>query len=215
MKRYLFLLTSMAASFLLLFGIAEAMHVPLLTNPMPWLRSAGVVAGVIGVGLLVADVVLPVPSSVIMIAHGALFGLWIGALLSLVGSVGASLTGFAIGRAGRDAVRRFVSDAEYDRAAAILDKWGIFALIATRPVPILAETVAILAGASPTGWLQMTIASVVGILPAALAYAAAGAMSRRPVDAIWVFLAVMALAFVTWSIGRSGGAGTAESTTSR
>ncbi|HEV7920513.1 MAG TPA: VTT domain-containing protein [Thermoanaerobaculia bacterium] len=215
MKRYLFLLTSMAASFLLLFGIAEALHVPLLTNPMPWLKSAGIVAGAVGVGLLIADVVLPVPSSVIMIAHGALFGLWIGALLSLLGSVGASLTGFAIGRAGRDSVRRFVSDAEYARAAAILERWGIFALIATRPVPILAETVAILAGASPTGWWQMTIASVVGILPAALAYAAAGAMSRRPIDAIWVFLAVMALAFVTWTIGRSGGAGTAESTTSR
>ncbi|MBV9495079.1 MAG: TVP38/TMEM64 family protein [Acidobacteria bacterium] len=215
MKRYAFLMTSMAASFLLLFGIAEAMHWPLLTDPMPWLRSAGIVAGVIGVGLLIADVVLPVPSSVIMIAHGALFGIWIGALLSLVGSVGASLTGFALGRAGRDSVRRFVSEAEYARAAAILEKWGILALIVTRPVPILAETLAIMAGASPTGWLQMTIASVVGILPAALAYAAAGAMSRRPVDALWVFLAVMALAFVMWSIGRSGTAKTTASTTSR
>ncbi len=38
------------------------------------MRASGVVAALVGVGLLVADVVLPVPSSVVMLAHGALFG---------------------------------------------------------------------------------------------------------------------------------------------
>ena len=67
----------MAGIFLACFGIAEALGVPLLTDPMPALKAAGPLAGVIGVALLIADVVLPVPSSLVMIAHGALFGVWI------------------------------------------------------------------------------------------------------------------------------------------
>src|ERR1044071_237326 len=107
MRRYLWLTLGMAGLFLACFGIAEGLGVPLLTDPMPALRAAGPLAAVIGVSLLVADVVLPVPSSVIMIAHGALFGIWTGSLLSLAGSTGCSLAGFAIGRAGRETVRRF------------------------------------------------------------------------------------------------------------
>src|SRR5258706_5947123 len=106
MRRYLWITLALAGTFLAGFVIAEALGVPLLTDPMPTVRAAGPLAGVIGVGLLIADVVLPVPSSVIMIAHGALFGVWIGSILSLVGSVGCSLAGFAIGRAGRGEGRR-------------------------------------------------------------------------------------------------------------
>src|SRR3954468_1108695 len=90
MRRYLWISLALAGTFLAGFGIAEALGIPLLTDPMPALRAAGPLAGAIGVGLLIADVVLPVPSSVIMIAHGALFGVWIGSILSLVGSVGCS-----------------------------------------------------------------------------------------------------------------------------
>ncbi len=50
-----------------------------------WLyMDASLAADALGVGLLVADIVLPVPSSVVMVAHGALFGLRLGAVLSMV-----------------------------------------------------------------------------------------------------------------------------------
>jgi uncharacterized membrane protein YdjX (TVP38/TMEM64 family) len=90
----------MIASFLLLFIVVETMGVPLLTDPTPWMGRGGVLAASLGVGLLVADVLLPVPSSLVMVAHGALFGVALGTLLSLTGSVGAALFGFAIGRRG-------------------------------------------------------------------------------------------------------------------
>jgi hypothetical protein len=44
-----------------LFLAVEALGVPLLTNPAPWLGRGGALAALVGVGLLVADVVLPVP----------------------------------------------------------------------------------------------------------------------------------------------------------
>jgi uncharacterized membrane protein YdjX (TVP38/TMEM64 family) len=193
----------MAGIFLACFGIAEALGVPLLTDPMPALKAAGPLAGVIGVALLIADVVLPVPSSLVMIAHGALFGVWIGTLLSMIGSVGCSLAGFAMGRAGRDTVRRFVTDAEYARASRLLDRWGMAGIVATRPVPILAEVMSIIAGTTPAmSWWQITISSIAGCLPPAIAYAIAGHLATKTIGAIWVFSALMLMSATMWWFDR-------------
>ncbi len=54
-------------------ALAEAFHVTLLVDPVDSIGARGLAAWV-GVGLLVADIVLPVPSSVVMLAHGALLG---------------------------------------------------------------------------------------------------------------------------------------------
>ena len=203
MSRYLWITLALAGTFLAGFGIAEALGVPLLTDPMPALRAAGPLAGAIGVGLLIADVVLPVPSSVIMIAHGALFGIWIGSLLSLVGSVGCSLAGFAIGRAGRATVRRFVTDAEYARASRLLERWGTVGIVATRPVPILAEVMSIIAGTTPSlSWWQITVASIAGSLPPAVAYAVAGHFATKTIGAIWLFSAFMLMSAAMWWFDR-------------
>ena len=197
MRRYLTLTLGLCAFFLITFGIVTAMNVPLLTNP-------GSLPAAAGVALLIADVVLPVPSSLIMFAFGAAYGFWIGVGLSMAGCVGASLAGFALGRGGREVVRRFVRDDEYDRASALLDRWGTLALIATRPVPILAETVAILAGASRTSWTRMTATAILGSIVPAILYAWAGSAARKPVDGILIFLLVLAFSGVLWWIGKAG-----------
>lgn len=59
MKRYWLLTGLMMVLFLVLFGIAEWLHVPILTDPGPLLSKAGWVAAAGGVVLLVADVLLP------------------------------------------------------------------------------------------------------------------------------------------------------------
>ena len=86
----------LAGTSLLLFALVEAAGVPLLTDPLPTLRAAGALAAVLGVALLVADVAVPVPASLVMLANGALFGLLPGAALSLLGGVGATVVGFAV-----------------------------------------------------------------------------------------------------------------------
>jgi uncharacterized membrane protein YdjX (TVP38/TMEM64 family) len=202
-RRYVYIALALAGLFLACFGIAEAFGVPLLTDPMPALRKAGPLAAVIGVSLLIADVVLPVPSSVIMLAHGALFGVVTGSILSLVGSVGCALAGFAIGRAGREKVRHYVSDAEYARVSRILDRWGMAGIVATRPVPILAEVMAIIAGTTPAmSWWQITVASIAGSLPPAIAYAVAGHLATTTVGMIWVFSALMLMSAAMWWFDR-------------
>lgn len=202
MRRYLTLAAAITTTFLALFAAVAWLGVPLLEDPRPLLDSVGGTAAVVGVGLLVADVALPVASSLVMVAHGAVFGVVVGALLSLVGSVGAALLGFGIGRRGGPLLRRLVPAAERERADVLLDRWGVLAIVATRPVPILAETVAILAGASRMRWSQAAVAAVAGSFPAAVLYALAGDVAASFGNAVTVFAVVVAVAAAFWLAGR-------------
>jgi uncharacterized membrane protein YdjX (TVP38/TMEM64 family) len=200
MKRYLFIMAMMIAVFLALFIVVEALGVPLLADPTPWLNHGGVFAACLGVGLLIADVLLPVPSSLVMVAHGALFGVALGTLLSLLGSVGAALFGFALGRRGGRLLDRVVTPEERARADNLLARWGALAVIVTRPIPLLAETVAIMAGASSLGWRTVTIASLAGSLPPALLYALTGAAVANFQSTALMFGVVLLIAGFFWFV---------------
>jgi len=201
MKRYLLTVVALIACFTILFVIVEALGVPLLSDPTPWMRHGGVVAACVGVGLLIADVVLPVPSSIVMVAHGALFGVLWGTVLSLIGSAGAAVFGFAIGRRGGRLLERVVTPAERARASAILERWGTLAIIVTRPVPLLAETVAIMAGASSMSWRALVVASIAGSLPPALLYALTGAAVANLQSTALMFAVVLLVAGLFWLVG--------------
>lgn len=202
MKHYLLVVVAMLAFFLLLFLAVETVGVPLLTDPAPSMRHGGVLAAALGVGLLVADVLLPVPSSLVMVAHGAIFGVVWGTLLSLLGGMGAALFGFAIGRRGGKVIERLVTPEERARANRMLARWGSLAVVVTRPVPLLAEMVAIMTGASPLGWSRMMLASFAGSLPPALLYALTGAAYPNFQSGTLMFGAVLLVAATFFLIGR-------------
>ncbi len=193
----------MVAFFLLLFGVVEAFGVPVLTAPGPWLDSGGTSAALVGLGLLWIDVLLPVPSSLVMVSNGALFGVVGGTALSLLGGLGAGLFAFYLGRRGGRLFDRLVPAAERAKADSLLARYGSVAIIATRPVPLLAETVGILAGASkPMSWGQVALATVVGNVPPALAYALTGASAVNLEDSFLVFGAVLLVAGIFFFASR-------------
>jgi uncharacterized membrane protein YdjX (TVP38/TMEM64 family) len=188
--------------FLALFLLVEAFDITLLKEPSFSLEHAGVLVGFAGVCSLVADVALPVPSSLVMIAHGALFGVAIGTLLSLVGSTGAALAGFAIGRRSDPLLARLVPVEELVLANRLLIRWGMLAIVVTRPVPLLAETTAIMVGTSRLGWGRATLAALAGSLPGALLYALTGAGAARFQNGALVFGLVLLVASSFWLVGR-------------
>jgi len=202
-KRYWLLTGFMLAFFLAAFGAMSALDVRFLEDPADWMAGrGGLPAASAGVGLLIADVFLPVPSSLVMIAHGALFGVVLGTGLSLLGSLGATLFGFAVGRRGGGLLARLVTPKEKKKADALLARWGALAILITRPIPLLAETVSILAGASPMGWGRMTAAALAGSAPAALLYALTGATARSLANGLLMFGAVILMAGIFWRVGK-------------
>lgn len=207
MLRWWTLAAAIALALLLMFFAASAAGFAILENPAPLQQDGGVVAAVAGFLLLVGDVFLPIPASLVMIVNGALFGIAGGAALSLAGSVAATLTGFALGRAGTPAIRRLVTPIEHERASALLARWGLVAVAVTRPIPILAETVAILAGSSTLGWRRTTIAATAGSIVPALAYAWAGAHAASTGDQVLIFAGVLGVTGVLWLVSRRFGGG--------
>ena len=193
----------LAAFFLGLFALAEAFELPLLIDPEPWLSpSHRLLAATVGVGLLVGDVVLPVPSSLVMIGHGAIFGAFWGTLISLGGSLGGAAVAFGLGRLGGPILARVAGETQRRRAMALLDRWGDLAVVLSRPVPILAETLAILAGTSPMTWPRFLLAALTGALPASLIYALAGAYAVHSTSFVLIFFAVLVLTGIFWWVGR-------------
>jgi uncharacterized membrane protein YdjX (TVP38/TMEM64 family) len=202
-RHYLIAVAVVPATFLSLFLIGEAIGIPLLEDPTPWLQQAGWFAAAIGVSLLVLDVVLPVPSNIVMIAHGALFGIVVGTLLSLLGSMLASVAAFWIGRRGGRLLAQTVPADERIRADAILARWGIVAIIVSRPLPLLAETILVLAGTSLVGWRTAMFAALIGSVPLCLFYAWAGATSIGFEGGFVVFgLTIVLAAIIGLSIRR-------------
>jgi uncharacterized membrane protein YdjX (TVP38/TMEM64 family) len=137
------------------------------------------------------------------VAHGALFGVVGGTLLSLVGSTGATLFGFWLGRRGGGLLERLVSPEERERADNMLKRWGMLAIIVTRPVPLLAETIAIMAGTSSMGWGSMALAALLGSWPPAVLYALTGASVVKFQNTALVFVFVLLVAGFFWMFGRT------------
>jgi uncharacterized membrane protein YdjX (TVP38/TMEM64 family) len=200
MKRYTVMVSAISAFFLVSFLLVEVMDVPLIKDPSPRLGSGSTLTALLGTGLLVADVVLPVPSSAVMVAHGALFGVVGGTLLSVGGCTGAALVGFSIGRRSGPLLARLVPPEERARADHILGRWGGLAIAVTRPVPLLAETVAIMAGTSPLGWRWAALAALVGSMPPALLYALSGATAAALTSGVLVFCLALLVAGIFWLV---------------
>ncbi len=203
MRRLLVLYALVLGAMLALFALVEATEAPLLTDSQPLHGRSQLAAALTGVTLLVVDVVLPVPSSVVMIAHGALFGIVPGAALSMTGSLGAFAVAFALGRRGASVVAKVVDADERRRADRLLGHWGLVAIILSRPVPMLAETVAFAAGASSLRWRSALPAAALASVPMTVVYAVAGAAAASFTHGAVAFGAVAIVALAAALVLRS------------
>jgi uncharacterized membrane protein YdjX (TVP38/TMEM64 family) len=138
------------------------------------------IPGLILGSLLAADIVLPVPSSLVSTALGALLGWAGGFAVSTLGMTAACWIGYRLGQsAGRGTARRLVSErdlAGLERASA---RWGSGAIVLFRAVPVLAETSAIFAGMSrmpPGKFMLISTLSNAGI---SAVYATVGAYAAN------------------------------------
>lgn len=204
MKRYVSAMLGVMAIMLLIFWIVEEIGPGILTDPNPAVltsRGALFAAGA-GILLLTLDVVLPVPSSVIMLANGALFGIGGGTLLSLAGAMVGFVLAVSIGRRGGRLLHKISTPEEMAAADRLFRRWGTAAIIVSRPLPILAETIALFAGASSMDWQRLVVAAVAGLIPTCLAYATAGAVAMSFDNLALIFFVTCAVAVIGWLIDR-------------
>jgi uncharacterized membrane protein YdjX (TVP38/TMEM64 family) len=199
MRALLFRLLLIASVLLAVYFFVEWRNPQLLEEPLATLRRHDRAAALVSFGLLAADIALPVPSSLVMIANGAVFGVIAGMMLSTAASVVSAALGFWIGRRG---ARWLVpSGEELPSMVTWVDRWGALAIAASRPVPLLAESISILAGSAGVSLRTFLAASLAGSAPASAIYAYAGARAVEPAGVPFVFLVTLLLASALWFAG--------------
>lgn len=149
---------------------------------------AVVAAGI--VALLASDVVLPVPSSVVSTAAGALLGVSAGAAATWAGMTLGCLGGYLLGRgAGGAAIQKLLGHAEEARMAAAARRHGPWLLAVFRAVPVLAEASVISCGASRMPLRTFLPIVALSNLGVAAAYGAVGALAAEAASFLVVFAA--------------------------
>ncbi len=144
-----------------------------------WLDTAGTGSALAIVILLAVDVFLPVPSSLVMVLSGAAFGVFWGALISLVGSIAGEWVGFElVRRYGQRASARMIGEDDYARFSGLFAEHGAAAIVVSRALPVVMETMSLVAGLSGMRRRSFLLASLIGTAPVVVVYAWAGAMSR-------------------------------------
>jgi uncharacterized membrane protein YdjX (TVP38/TMEM64 family) len=182
------LLAAILVPFVLFESQFEALGARLVQGGMPQSVAAVAVAA-----FLALDVFLPVPSSLVSAAAGALFGFVRGLAVIWIGMTAGCVLGYAVGARSAGLARRMVGDDGLRRATHVADRYGDWGLIASRAVPVLAEASVILAGLvkAPFGrFMFLTTAANLGI---AAAYAAIGAFSVGVGSFLLTFAGAMAL----------------------
>ena len=147
-------------------GLFKVLHEP---------ASPSVVSGWV-IGLLAADMFLPVPSSAVITYSGGVLGMLAGTMVSWIGlSIGA-LGGFGLARAfGETIARRFAESEDIERMSRFTQRHGATAIVLTRALPILAEACVLMLGAGRLSWRQFLIPMLVSNLLLSLTYATCGA----------------------------------------
>ena len=165
-----------------------------------WMADAGVSGAAVVFGLLAVDIFIPVPSSIVMILSGAAFGVVWGSLLAFAGSIGGEWLGFELARKyGTALSTRFIGDAqERRRLNDALTTHGAAAIAVTRALPVVMETMSIVAGLSTMRRSTFLIASAIGTAPIVVVYAYAGAKSRETGSLVPAIVILMAVAAAGW-----------------
>jgi uncharacterized membrane protein YdjX (TVP38/TMEM64 family) len=185
--------------------IENVLGIQLDTLVESWMARAGTGGGAIAVvTLLAADLFLPIPSSVIMVLSGAVFGVLWGSLFSLVGSIGGEWLGFElVRRYGRRASSKMVGDDELERLGRVFERHGAAVVVVTRALPVVMETMSVVAGLSKMNRGSFLVASLLGTAPIVVVYAYAGAVSRQTGSLVPAVIMLIAVAGLGWILFRA------------
>ena len=153
------------------------------------LRDYDAWAWALGIGLIWADLILPVPQTAIIAALGIVYGAVLG---GLVGSFALITSGLLAYFLMRSHVRRFaarlVGQSSMDKMGVFFERSGAWAIILTRSLPYsIPEAITFLAGLGRMPFTTFLAAMVLGSVPTAFVFAGVGAgWADQPVLALAV-----------------------------
>jgi uncharacterized membrane protein YdjX (TVP38/TMEM64 family) len=146
-------------------------------------------AWAVGIALICADLVLPVPQTAVIAALGIIYGILLGGLLGSLGLITGGLLGYGLMlTSARRYVQRFVGDRSLHKIESLFDRGGAWAIVLTRSLPYsVPEAMVFLAGLAGMPIGKFVAALTIGSVPTAFVFAAIGAgWADQPIAALAV-----------------------------
>lgn len=158
-------------------------------NAVLALRNYGSWAWAVGIALIWADLVLPIPQTAAIAALGIIYGTLLGGLLGSLGLITGGLVGYGLMlTSARRLAQRLAGPRSLHKMESLFDRGGAWAIILTRSLPYsIPEAMVFLAGLAGMPMRQFTAALTIGSVPAAFAFAGIGAAwADQPIVALAV-----------------------------
>jgi uncharacterized membrane protein YdjX (TVP38/TMEM64 family) len=146
-------------------------------------------AWALGIVLVWADVLLPIPQTAVIAALGIVYGTWLGGVFGTIGLITGGFFGYALMRtSARRLVQRFAGSRSLGTMERAFDQGGAWAIVLTRSLPYsVPEVMVFLAGLARMPVKQLLVALALGSVPTAFVFAALGAgWASQPILALTV-----------------------------
>ncbi len=138
--------------------------------------------GFIGIFLFIGimaiqGLIVPLPSEIVLLATGMIWGLVLGGFMGVIGSIGAALLCFFISkRGGRPLAEKFVGEKAINLADDFIHKYGIGAILIARFLPFIAfDPISYASGLVDMDIKKYTLGTLIGSFPRAFFFSWLGA----------------------------------------
>jgi uncharacterized membrane protein YdjX (TVP38/TMEM64 family) len=141
------------------------------------LRDHDAWAWALGIGLIWADLIVPVPQTAIIAALGIIYGAVVGGLVGSFALITSGLLAYFLMRThARRFLVRLAGQRSLDKMGVFFDRSGTWAIVLTRSLPYsIPEAMTFLAGLSHMPFAKFLTALVLGSVPTAFVFAGVGA----------------------------------------
>ncbi len=181
--------------------------------------------GFIGIFLFIAvmaaqGLLVPIPSEVVLLATGMIWGWALGGLLGIIGSMTAALLCFYVSRkGGRPLAKKFVGEKAINMADDLIQKYGIKVIIISRFIPFISfDVISYASGLVDIDVKTYSLGTLIGSIFRAFFYSIWGALLgfTPPIDTTdvgsieaqasvfnWILLivlAILALMFIAYFV---------------
>lgn len=175
--RLVYLFVALAALVLLSFFVwgDSLMEMFSQTATITWLSQYGKLAWLVAIVLLMVDLVLPLPATIVIAALGYIYGPVAGGLIGGAGSFMAGSLGYWLCRLlGENTAIRLLGKRDYVRGKKISGSVGGWVVVLSRWLPVFPEVIACMAGLTRMPARYFHGALLCGSLPLGFTYAAVG-----------------------------------------
>jgi uncharacterized membrane protein YdjX (TVP38/TMEM64 family) len=162
---------------LLAFLFGERLDIPdSMEESQVWLQSFGNIAWAVGAGMIIGDVVLPLPSDATIFTLGFIYGGLLGGLIGGTAATISGLLGYGIVRAlGEKGALFLIGEADLARARGFYTRWGFITIAMGRAIGGPAEYLVVLAGLTRIPFRTVLLGIVTGSYSAAFCMGFLGA----------------------------------------